>query len=56
MRLRPDVEGGERLVSLLAEEEHRSGKSGAHSLALDAFGYAWFRVGGLNYALRRERA
>jgi hypothetical protein len=24
-------------------------------LALDAFGYRWFRVGGLNYALARER-
>jgi maltose alpha-D-glucosyltransferase/alpha-amylase len=55
VRLRPGVEGGERLVDLLAEEESRARPSGAHHIALDAFGYRWFRVGGLNYALHRGR-
>jgi maltose alpha-D-glucosyltransferase/alpha-amylase len=55
VRIRPDAQGDERLVSLLDEQETRAAKSGAHHLSLDAFGYAWFRVGGLNYALRRGR-
>ena len=55
VRLRPNVEHGDRLVSLLEEEESRADASGVHRLALDAFGYAWYRVGGLNYALRRRR-
>ena len=53
--VRPGVEGGERLVSLLAEEESLADEKGVHGLVLDAFGYNWYRVGGLNYALRRER-
>jgi maltose alpha-D-glucosyltransferase/alpha-amylase len=55
LRVRPGVEGGERLVSLLAEEESAADEEGVHGLVLDAFGYNWYRVGGLNYALRRER-
>ena len=55
VRLRVGVEGGDRLVSLLGDEESRAGKAGTHRLALDAFGYAWYRVGDLNYALRRSR-
>ena len=54
-RLRPGVPGGERLADLLADEEHRSGAGGEHRIALDAFGSRWFRVGGLGYALERER-
>jgi len=55
VRLRPGVEGGERLVDLLVEEESRASGSGEHRLAIDAFGYRWFRVGDLNYALGRPR-
>jgi maltose alpha-D-glucosyltransferase / alpha-amylase len=55
VRIRPAVEGGDRLVDLLNEEENRANKSGVHSISLDAYGYRWFRVGGLNYALRRSR-
>ncbi len=53
--VRPGVEGGERLVSLLAEEESLADEKGVHRLVVGAFGYGWYRVGGLNYALRRER-
>ncbi|MET0398645.1 MAG: alpha-amylase family protein [Longimicrobiaceae bacterium] len=56
LRIRPGVEGGERLVSLLAEEERMADDKGVHRLVVGAFGYDWYRVGGLNYALRRERA
>jgi maltose alpha-D-glucosyltransferase/alpha-amylase len=55
LRVRPGVEGGERLVSLLREEESAADEKGVHGLVLDAFGYDWYRVGGLNYALRRVR-
>jgi len=55
LSIRVGVEGGERLVSLLAEEESAADEKGVHRLVIDAFGYNWYRVGGLNYALRRER-
>jgi maltose alpha-D-glucosyltransferase/alpha-amylase len=46
--------GEDTLVNLLAED-HSSAKSGVHRLALDAYAYRWFRVGGLAYILERER-
>jgi maltose alpha-D-glucosyltransferase/alpha-amylase len=55
LSIRVGVDGGERLVSLLAEEESAADEKGIHRLVIDAFGYDWYRVGGLNYALRRER-
>jgi maltose alpha-D-glucosyltransferase/alpha-amylase len=55
LSIRVGVEGGERLVSLLAEEESAADEEGVHRLVIEAFGYNWYRVGGLNYALRRER-
>jgi maltose alpha-D-glucosyltransferase/alpha-amylase len=55
VRLRVGVDRGDRLVGLLGEEESRAGKTGVHRLALDAYGYKWYRVGGFNYALRRAR-
>jgi maltose alpha-D-glucosyltransferase/alpha-amylase len=55
VRLRPGVEGGDRLFDLMDAEESRARASGAHHLALPALGYRWFRVGGLNYALHRAR-
>ena len=55
IRLRPGVDRGDVLVNLLEESRSRARKSGAHHLTIDAYGYAWFRVGGLNYPLVRER-
>lgn len=54
-KIRPDVEGGERLVDLLAEEESRADERGTHHIPLDAHGSRWFRVGSLNYAIERRR-
>ena len=49
------VEAGEdTLVNLLTEEHSRS-EDGVHRLALDAYAYRWFRVGGLAYILEREK-
>ena len=55
VRITPGVEGGETLVNLREEETSRADASGAHRLALDAHAYRWYRVGGLDYALNRER-
>ncbi|MDQ3331351.1 MAG: alpha-amylase family protein [Planctomycetota bacterium] len=55
VKLKPDVDGGERLVDLLAEDESRADGRGVHLIPLEAYGYRWFRVGGLNHAIRRER-
>ena len=55
VRITPRAEGAERLVDLRVEEESRARGSGAHHLVLDPYGYRWFRVGGLNYALRARR-
>ena len=41
------------LTNLLAESESRAHEDGAHRIALEEFGYRWFRVGGLGYALKR---
>ena len=54
-RFRVKVEGGERLANLLADEEQRAGDDGAHRVALESYGYKWYRVGGLSYALRATR-
>jgi maltose alpha-D-glucosyltransferase/alpha-amylase len=52
--LRIKGEGGDVLTNLLAENESRAQEDGAHRVALEEFGYRWFRVGGLGYALRRQ--
>ena len=50
----PGVEGLNRLSNLLVEEELHADGDGRHQVALDALDYRWFRVGGLDYAVRRE--
>jgi maltose alpha-D-glucosyltransferase/alpha-amylase len=42
------------LVNLLSEDHSRAGEDGKHHLLLEAFGYRWFRVGGLDYLLKRS--
>jgi maltose alpha-D-glucosyltransferase / alpha-amylase len=49
-----DDERRNLLVSLLSEDHSRAGPDGKHHIALDPFGYRWFRVGGLDYLLRRK--
>jgi maltose alpha-D-glucosyltransferase/alpha-amylase len=46
---------GHRLVSLLSEEHSKSDAKGVHTIELEAYGYRWFRVGGLRYILERAR-
>jgi maltose alpha-D-glucosyltransferase/alpha-amylase len=47
--------GGERLVSLLYSDESRADESGTHRIALEAYGYRWYRVGDLEHILRRQK-
>ncbi len=42
------------LVNLLTEDHSRAGKDGKHRFVVEAYGYRWFRVGGLDYLLRRS--
>jgi maltose alpha-D-glucosyltransferase/alpha-amylase len=54
-RIRPGVDGANKLVNLLVEDESTADGTGTHRLALEAYGYRWYRVGGLNHIIRRER-
>jgi maltose alpha-D-glucosyltransferase/alpha-amylase len=49
-----NAESGKLLVNLLSEDHSRADKSGKHRLVIEAYGYRWYRVGGLDYLLRRS--
>jgi maltose alpha-D-glucosyltransferase / alpha-amylase len=44
---------GELLVNVL-NEDHSSAQDGKHCVILEGYGYRWFRVGGLDYLLKRS--
>ena len=52
-RLLAEAEGGELLTDLISNHESRAGEDGRHKITLRRYGYRWYRVGGLNYVLRR---
>ncbi len=41
------------LVNLLSDDHSTPDEAGAHCVLLEPYGYRWFRVGGLDYLLRR---
>jgi maltose alpha-D-glucosyltransferase/alpha-amylase len=43
----------ERLVNLLADEHSEADNAGKHHVLLEGYGYRWYRIGGLDYLLRR---
>jgi len=47
-------ESDKLLVNLLSEEHSRAGDDGKHRLVLEPYGYRWYRVGGLDYLLKRS--
>jgi maltose alpha-D-glucosyltransferase/alpha-amylase len=47
------VDDGELLVNLLADDHSKATDSGKHRIVLEGYGYRWYRVGGLDYLLRR---
>ena len=52
--LKLDAEGSDCLADLLSGENSNSDASGEHCLLLEPYGYRWFRVGGLDYILKRS--
>ena len=50
-----DAEGPEvLLVNLLSDDHSRGDKRGMHTVVLEPYGYRWFRIGGLDYLLKRS--
>jgi maltose alpha-D-glucosyltransferase/alpha-amylase len=47
-------EAGKLLVNLLSEDHSHADKRGKHTLVLEAYAYRWYRVGGLDYLLKRS--
>ena len=46
-------EEGLRLMNLLGDEHSKADESGKHRIVLEGYGYRWYRVGGLDYLLKR---
>jgi maltose alpha-D-glucosyltransferase/alpha-amylase len=42
------------LVNLLSAENSQADENGKHCIMLEPYGYRWFRVGGLDYILKRS--
>jgi maltose alpha-D-glucosyltransferase/alpha-amylase len=55
-RVKLRVSGADRLTDVIHDEELHVAKSGTFRVSMDAFGYRWFRVGGMDYALQRQPA
>ena len=53
IRLKLKGRDGRRLVDLLAEEHNRADNRGRHEIALDGYGYRWYRVGVSDETLTR---
>ncbi|VWX60543.1 Maltose alpha-D-glucosyltransferase/ alpha-amylase [Burkholderiales bacterium 8X] len=52
-KLGPD---GKQLINLLTEAHSQVDGRGRHRILLEPYGYRWFRVGGLDYLLKRSEA
>jgi maltose alpha-D-glucosyltransferase/alpha-amylase len=49
------ADGTEKLlINVLTEDHSRAHKDGKHHLVLEPYGYRWYRVGGLDYLLKRS--
>ncbi len=46
--------GEDTLVNLLSDDHSRS-KSGVHRITIEAYGYRWYRIGGLAYIMERRK-
>lgn len=55
VKLKPNVEGGDRLVDLMVEDESHADGRGTHRIPLEAYGSRWYRARDLDHAIRRER-
>jgi maltose alpha-D-glucosyltransferase / alpha-amylase len=50
------LSGQERraLINLLTENHSQAAEDGKHHVLLEAYAYRWYRVGGLDYLLKRS--
>jgi maltose alpha-D-glucosyltransferase/alpha-amylase len=48
--------GSQELVNLLSEDHSLPSKTGHHRILLEPYGYRWYRVGGLDYLLKRSES
>jgi maltose alpha-D-glucosyltransferase / alpha-amylase len=48
-----ETEEGDMLVNLLTADHSRANDRGRHEVLLEPYGYRWYRVGGLDYLLKR---
>ena len=46
--------GGAYLINLLTADHSQAGKNGKHRVCLEGYGYHWYRLGGLDYLLKRS--
>jgi maltose alpha-D-glucosyltransferase/alpha-amylase len=46
--------GGAHLINLLTVDHSQAGKNGKHRVCLEGYGYHWYRLGGLDYLLKRS--
>ena len=54
LKLAADHEAGCELVNLLSDEHSEPLRGGVHRVLLEAYGYRWYRVCGLDYLLKRS--
>ena len=47
-------EAGKLLINLLSEDHSKADQHGRHKLLIEGYGYHWYRVGGLDYLLKRS--
>ncbi len=47
-------ERGGSLIDIVDDGSSEAGENGKHTLLLEAYAYRWFRVGGLDYLLKRK--
>jgi maltose alpha-D-glucosyltransferase/alpha-amylase len=54
LRLGRNDSADQALVNLLSEDHSLPTKGGTHRILLEPYGYRWYRVGGLDYLLKRS--
>jgi maltose alpha-D-glucosyltransferase/alpha-amylase len=53
INLSTGIKGRDDLINLLGSD-HSKARRGKHRVCLEAYGYRWYRVGGLDYLLKRS--
>jgi maltose alpha-D-glucosyltransferase/alpha-amylase len=54
LTVKTSEDSGRLLVNLLSEDHSQADADGRHRLMLEGYGYRWYRVGGLDYLLKRS--